>query len=145
MCVWVVARLPQRKKSTFFEIFSSLRVFFGDPPLIFFSKNIDFSLWGKHCIVLPKWTFFHILAHCTVTCVLTTKAKLGEIYDGFLCILRIANATKWEQLDMFLPFLVQWAKTRKNVHFARTMHCLPERLKSICFDFFWVEGPGVKI
>ena len=25
MCVWVVARLPQGLKSTFFEIFSSLR------------------------------------------------------------------------------------------------------------------------
>ena len=27
-------------------------------------KNVDFSLWGKRSIVLPKWTFFHVLAHC---------------------------------------------------------------------------------
>ena len=36
--------LPQRLKSTFFEIFFSLRVLFGNPPLEFFSKNIYFSL-----------------------------------------------------------------------------------------------------
>ena len=33
MCAWVVAQFPQRLKSTFFEIFSSLQVtFFRDPP-----------------------------------------------------------------------------------------------------------------
>ena len=36
--------LPQRLKSTFFEIFSSLRVSFGDPPFEIFSKIVDFSL-----------------------------------------------------------------------------------------------------
>ena len=39
MYVWVVAQLPQRLKSTFFEIFSSLRVSFRDPPLEFFFKK----------------------------------------------------------------------------------------------------------
>ena len=30
-----------------------------------FQKNIDFSLWGKQCIIVqPKWTFFRFLAHC---------------------------------------------------------------------------------
>ena len=29
-------------------------------------KNVDFSLWGKQCIVLPKWTFFRVLAHCVI-------------------------------------------------------------------------------
>ena len=38
---WVVARLSQRLKSTFFEIFSSLRVSFRDPPL----KNISKHPW----------------------------------------------------------------------------------------------------
>ena len=57
MCVWVVAWLPQRLKSKFFEKFSSLQVPFGDPPLKFFSKIVDFNLWGKQCIVLPKWAF----------------------------------------------------------------------------------------
>ena len=28
------------------------------------SKNVNFSLWGKQCIVLPKWTFFRVLANC---------------------------------------------------------------------------------
>ena len=27
------------------------------------SKNIDFSLWGKQCIVLPNYIFFWLLAH----------------------------------------------------------------------------------
>ena len=44
MCVWVVARLPQRLKAMIFEIFSSFRVSFGDPPLENFSENFDFSL-----------------------------------------------------------------------------------------------------
>ena len=43
----------------------------------------------------------------------------------------------------------QWAKTRKKVHFGRTMYCLPQRLKSMCFDIFssggsWKRGHGVK-
>ena len=59
MCIWVVARLPQRLKSTFFEIF-------GDRPLEIFSKNIDFCHCGKQCIVLPKWNFFRVLAHCVI-------------------------------------------------------------------------------
>ena len=41
MCVRVVARLHQRLKSMFFEIFSSLRIPFRDPPLeIFFKKTL---------------------------------------------------------------------------------------------------------
>ena len=31
-------------------------------------KKRDFSLWGKQYIVLPKWTFFRILAHCCGMC-----------------------------------------------------------------------------
>jgi len=53
------AWLSQRLKSTFFEIFPSLRrVLFGDPLHKKVSKNIDFSLWGKQCIVLAKMDFF---------------------------------------------------------------------------------------
>ena len=44
MCVWVVARLPQRLKSTFLEIFSSLFGFF-----CLFYNYIDFSaVWAKN-------------------------------------------------------------------------------------------------
>ncbi len=30
--------------------------------------KINFSLWGKQCILLPKWTFFRVLAHCALYC-----------------------------------------------------------------------------
>ena len=63
MCLRVVAQLPQRLKSMFFEILYSIRVSFRDPPLENFSKSIDFSLWGKQCIVLPKCIFPHVFAH----------------------------------------------------------------------------------
>ena len=39
----------------------------------------------------------------------------------------------------------QWAKTRKIVHFGRTMHCLPQKLKStgFFFNFFeWMVSEG---
>ena len=57
-CVWVVAKLPQRLKSTLFEIFSHYADPFVTAQFEKISKNVDFSLWGKQCIVLPKWTFF---------------------------------------------------------------------------------------
>ena len=46
--------LPQRLKSTLFEIFSTLQVPFGHPPFEKISNNIDFSLWGKQCIIPAK-------------------------------------------------------------------------------------------
>ena len=69
------ARLPQRLKLMFFKknfftpgpLWVEDSQSFGNPPLEFFSKNVDFSLWGKQCIVLTKWTFFYICAHCVVT------------------------------------------------------------------------------
>ena len=45
------AQLPQRLKSTCFEIFSSLHSI----PFERISKNVDFSLWSKQCIVQRKW------------------------------------------------------------------------------------------
>ena len=33
-------------------------------------------------------------------------------------------------------FRSQWAKTLKKVHFGRTMHCLPQRIKSMFFEIF---------
>ena len=30
----------------------------------FFFKIVDFSLWGKQCIVSPIYTFFTVSAHC---------------------------------------------------------------------------------
>ena len=65
----MVARLPQRLKSTFFE---EKILHFRSPSGTtinskFFWKNIYFSLWGKHCVVLPKWTFFPCFSSlCTV-------------------------------------------------------------------------------
>ena len=50
----VVARLPQRLKSTLFEIFSILQVPLGHPPFEKISNNVDFSLWGKQCICPTK-------------------------------------------------------------------------------------------
>ena len=70
-CVLVVAWLPQRLKSRFFEIFLHSWFPLGPAPghpINFFSKNVDFSLWGKQCILLrrrmPYMDFFRVLAHC---------------------------------------------------------------------------------
>ena len=49
MCFWVVAWLPQRLKSMFFEIFSHSAGPFGAAPFEKISHNVDFSLWGKQC------------------------------------------------------------------------------------------------
>ena len=70
MCVWVVARLPQRLKSMFFEKISSLRVSFGGPSLEKNLKNIDFRLQPLrqtvHCPA--KMDFFpRFSSMCTYT------------------------------------------------------------------------------
>ena len=51
-----------------------------DHPLEKNSKNIDFSFLGKQCIVLPKWTFFRVLAHCTKLETLVGEPKIHEHY-----------------------------------------------------------------
>ena len=66
-CVfWVVARLLQRLKPTFLEIFSSLLSHFRarSAPLEIFSKNVNFSLWGKQRIVPINCTFLRIIKIC---------------------------------------------------------------------------------
>ena len=45
------------------------KIFFTPSPLRItstrnFFLNVDFSLWSKQCIVLPKWTFFRVLPDC---------------------------------------------------------------------------------
>ena len=57
-------------------------------------KNIDFSLWGKRCIVLPKWTFFRVLAH---------SANVFKFYkmvgnDIFIqqCLVTLNNSSQME-------------------------------------------------
>ena len=81
MCVWVVAQLPQRLKiNEFWKNFSSLQVPPSDSPLEFFSKSVDFSLWGKQCIFLPKWTFFLVLAHCALQ---RNQHRSSIVYDLF--------------------------------------------------------------
>ena len=66
----MVAWLPQRLKSSFFEFFSSVQVPFGDPPLEKFSKNIDFSLWMRQTVHCPaKMDFFpRFNSLCTIDC-----------------------------------------------------------------------------
>ena len=71
MCVfWVVARLPDRLKSTFSDnFFFTPGPLFGDPPLLEkISKTVDFCLWDKQYIVLPKWIFsaFYFNLDCTI-------------------------------------------------------------------------------
>ena len=63
MRVWVVARLPQRLKSMFFENFSSLRVPFGNPPL---EKMLILAFEVNSAIILHLWTFSRVLAHCAI-------------------------------------------------------------------------------
>ena len=47
--------------------------------------------------------------------------------------------------NAFLLFTTQWAKTWKKVHFGRTMHCLPQRLKSIFIEIFSSGGSSKEI
>ena len=74
--VWVVSRLPQRLKSTFFEFFSSLQVSFAGTihSKKKLKNNIDFYLWGKQYIVSwQKWTFF---PHFSTVCGGSLKVDL---------------------------------------------------------------------
>ena len=58
----VVARLPQRLKSTFFEIFSHSAA----APFENFSKNVDFRIWSNRATTrahIIYCTIFPFLAH----------------------------------------------------------------------------------
>ena len=68
MCVWVVARLPQRLRSMFFE----KKNFTPGPGSSsgtlhsnFFQKTLilAFETNSVMCIVLTKWIVFRVLAH----------------------------------------------------------------------------------
>ena len=78
VCLGGCTHTAQRLKSTFFE-----KKFFT-PGLLRGSftrkitKNVDFSLWGKHCIVLTKWTFFHVLAHCAIAYISSINNKAAR-------------------------------------------------------------------
>ena len=56
-----------------------------DHPLEKIKKNIDFSLLGKQCSVLPKWTFY-FFAQFSSICSLFFRAKgqRGKIDDAIL-------------------------------------------------------------
>ena len=43
---------------------------------------------------------------------------------------------KKQEAEAACPLDTQWAKTRKKVHFDKTMHCLPQSLKSTFFEIF---------
>ena len=59
MCVRVVAPLPQRLKSTFFEKFSNSTVWpFKTALLEKFQKMLILSLRGKQCNIVPKSQLF---------------------------------------------------------------------------------------
>ena len=62
MCVWVVVQLPRRLKSMFFENVSSLHctVLYEAAPFEKKFKIVDFSLWGKQCIVSSNCIFLQI-------------------------------------------------------------------------------------
>ena len=49
------------KINVFWNFFSHRRPLQSSSVQFFFSKNIDFSLWDKQCILLRKWVFFHSL------------------------------------------------------------------------------------
>ena len=56
-------------------------------PLEKNSKNVDFRLWGKQCIVLPKGTFFRVLAHCV--CILLLSWFWYSDADYTICIRKL--------------------------------------------------------
>ena len=59
----MVAQLHQRLKiNVFWNFFFTLGSLLGPFTRINF-KNGDFNLWDNQCIVLPKWTFFRVLAN----------------------------------------------------------------------------------
>ena len=53
-----------KTKINVFVNISSLH--FRDLPLEKISKNVQFILRGKQYFLLPKWTFFRVLAHCAL-------------------------------------------------------------------------------
>ena len=86
MCVWVVARLPQRLKSMFFEknCFTSGFPVQEPSTRIFFQKMLILAF--EVIVQQPKhnrnWNFFHGLAHCclgnlTASPGVTTPDRLG--------------------------------------------------------------------
>ena len=70
-CKWVI-------RSMISELFSEWKVPFSTWK--YFSKNIDFSLWGKQWIVAPYYTVFSIfqlIVHCNPPrCLFLNKMKL---------------------------------------------------------------------
>ena len=90
MCVWVRCTITSKTKiNVFFKKILHSGVPFGYPPLEFFSKNVDFSLWGKQqCIVLLKWTFarFNIvqLSYSKSLQVLRNKIRLESYLTIFI-------------------------------------------------------------
>ena len=68
------------------------------------SKNLDYSLWGKQCIVLPKWTLFHVLAHC----VSFNSQNVLHFYDiHFFYFLKSALVTTISQRKMMSVFEIR--------------------------------------
>ena len=73
---WVVARLPQRLKSTFLKNF----LHSGSPSATlqskFFQKTLSLAFEANRShFVLPKWTFFRVLAHCAIREMLSSLKK----------------------------------------------------------------------
>ena len=79
MCVWVVASLSQRLKSTFFLIFFLIKIF---------SKNVDFSLWGNRATTkthIWNWNFFHVLAHFATVHYSFKKDQVSDFKKSHSC------------------------------------------------------------
>ena len=102
----VVARLPQRLKSTLFEIFSILRVPFRHPPFKKISNNVDFSLWGKQWIVPQKWD-----QNCEKSYIVcyVPLSRLTEVvvFSGFLSYVlqKLRDNGEWQRLLRLLLLL----------------------------------------
>ena len=126
MHVFVVARLPQRLKSTSFEIFSSPK---------FFSKNIDFSHWGKQCIIefFPRFSSL-----CIVWWAYKLYSKNFNWPKSYLkcdvckCI-KMLIQSKQQCLRRSKKYCVNW------VHFTQLHpHTHTSILRFLTFDF-WKE------
>ena len=82
-----------------FFFFNSLRAPFGDPPIEKISKNVDFSLWGKQCILLPKWTFSRVRAHWCLS------DEASNLFFDTFHYLSISYFSSWYAKTFPLPYL----------------------------------------
>ena len=74
---WLHEYFAKAKINVFWIVFFTLVFLRGPSTQFFFSKNIDFSLWGKQCIADPKLQFFQ---HFSSLCHAHSSAHPSNIY-----------------------------------------------------------------